>query len=50
MCKGRCWEGKSHGRKAVLGGYGGMLPRENFETLVQFGGIWCIFLVFFESR
>ena len=28
-------------------GSSGMLPLENFEILVQFGGIWCVFFVFF---
>ena len=41
MCGGRCWEGKSHGRKALLGGSRGMLPREN---LVTSGAIFLVFL------
>ena len=30
--------------QSLAWGVGGdMLPRENFEILVQFGGIWCVF-------
>ena len=28
---------------ALLGGFGGMPPRENFFEMVQFGAFWCIF-------
>ena len=28
---------------ALLGGFGGMSPRENFFKMVQFGAFWCIF-------
>ena len=28
---------------ALLGGFGGMHPRENFFKMVQFGAFWCIF-------
>ena len=28
---------------ALLGGFGGMPPRENFFKMVQFGAFWCIF-------
>ena len=53
MCEGRWFksrwvEGKYHRRKALLGGSGGMLPRENLEILVQFGGIWCGFFCIFR--
>ena len=41
--KDRTCERERRRREAVLGGYGGMLPREIFEKLVQFGEFWLIF-------
>ena len=30
-------------RRALLGGFGGMFPREFFLKMLQFGAFWCIF-------